>query len=213
MITPLYLALALLLTQRSGVLAGQISDLDGRPLPGVTVRVLDSVRQTAVKAVSGANGEYAFRTLPAGSYRVSYEMVGFDTREAIVEIDTAASVVQDIALAVAMPPEDLFICTCNPLIDSSHVRGRGSPEVGRVREQQVRIVDPTGQPVPGASVHILGQTLTTGLDGVVCYWKADGENPQITVVAPPFRPVTGDTCCLGAKGQIGVRFEVTSRGW
>ena len=79
---------------------GRITDPDGLPLPGVVVTLTDATGGAASAATTGANGEYAIDA-PAGHYRLSAELSGFNSA---VRPDVAVggdSVVIDLALTLA----------------------------------------------------------------------------------------------------------------
>ena len=70
-----------------GSIAGTVKDDTGAALPGVTVTVTSPALQVPqIVRVSDERGEYQVPDLPAGTYRVTYELTGFATlvREGIV---------------------------------------------------------------------------------------------------------------------------------
>lgn len=187
----------------AGGLSGRIVDLEDRPLPGVAIRASDLERKNTLRAVSDSSGSYSFAILPPGSYQLLYELVGFGSREAMVQILGGERRFLDVALAVRQPSEDLLLCICDPVLDG----GSGRASVPRLTEQRIHVVDPMGHPVPGATVSVRGLTLTTDDDGTVCFWRADGENLGFRVLAFPFRSLAGETCCFGADARIALRVD------
>ena len=66
-----------LFAQTSGRIVGTIEDAQGAVLPGVTVTVTSPQLQGASTAVTDANGQFRFPTLPPGAYHVKAELAGF----------------------------------------------------------------------------------------------------------------------------------------
>ncbi len=63
-----------------GRLTGRVTDGSGAALPGVTVTIAPSKSGKPVVVVTDAVGQYQTPPLPAGTYAVSFEMSGFETR-------------------------------------------------------------------------------------------------------------------------------------
>src|SRR5258708_39613366 len=58
-------------------LFGRVTDQTGRILPGVSIHVTSTDRTSTEIAVTDQDGRYAFRTLPAGQYTVTYSDMNF----------------------------------------------------------------------------------------------------------------------------------------
>lgn len=56
-------------------LAGQVVDLEGRPVPQATVAMIDA-RKVRRSVVSGRDGKFRFTSVPRGSYRVEAQKTG-----------------------------------------------------------------------------------------------------------------------------------------
>src|SRR5690606_10800637 len=67
-------------TQQQRTITGQVSDENGNPLEGVTVRV----NETNVATTTDANGNYELRVPPGGEMRLVYSILGFETAELAV---------------------------------------------------------------------------------------------------------------------------------
>src|SRR4029079_19458962 len=62
----------------SATINGTVKDNTGGALPGVTVTVSSpSLQVPQLTSVSGPDGAYRFADLPAGVYRVRFELEGF----------------------------------------------------------------------------------------------------------------------------------------
>ena len=56
---------------QTGTLTGRVESADGQALPGVTVAVNSPSLQGERTAVTTENGDYIFKGLPAGRYKVA----------------------------------------------------------------------------------------------------------------------------------------------
>ena len=63
----------------ASVVRGTVSDSSGARLPGVTVTLSSPVLQLKqISVTSDGDGSYRFNDLPAGVYRVTFELSGFN---------------------------------------------------------------------------------------------------------------------------------------
>ena len=76
---------------RPGTLTGRVESADGQALPGVTVAVSAPSLQGERSATTTANGDYIFKGLPAGRYRVTFTMSGFSTVDKTTSVELAQS--------------------------------------------------------------------------------------------------------------------------
>jgi len=112
--TFLSLALALLLAWPAlaqiptGRLSGHVTS-DGKPLPGATVTVSSPNLQGTRTAVSSANGDYLFPSLPPGEYTVSFELQGLDTVKLPVTVAAAQETTRDAEMAVTRLKEEIVV--------------------------------------------------------------------------------------------------------
>ncbi len=60
-----------------GSLAGQVTDQQGEPLPGVNI----IVKGTTMGTITDARGHYFLRQIPAGQYTLIFSMIGYQSRE------------------------------------------------------------------------------------------------------------------------------------
>jgi len=104
----LALAVPTLAQVPTGTLSGRATD-GVQPLPGVTVSVTSPNLQGARTAVTSVNGDYIFRFLPPGEYRVRFELSGFQTVEASMRISAAQSAQLDAEMPLARLEEEITV--------------------------------------------------------------------------------------------------------
>ena len=84
-------SVGLALGQRSaGTLRGQVQDVLGGLVVGVTVTATDAA-SVARTATTDGEGKYAFAALPPGRYTVRVESPGFETYENTVEVSAGGT--------------------------------------------------------------------------------------------------------------------------
>lgn len=84
---------------QAGDLAGRVTDGNtGRPLPNAIVKVIELGRS----ATTDRNGEYRLPQLPAGSYKVEVDYVGFATSSSQVAVPDTGEVEQSFALGAGL---------------------------------------------------------------------------------------------------------------
>ncbi|HEY8020743.1 MAG TPA: TonB-dependent receptor [Thermoanaerobaculia bacterium] len=110
----LVLGLALLLAwpalaqNPTGKLSGHVTN-DGKPLPGVTVTASSPNLQGTRSAVTSANGDYFFASLPPGEYSVTFELSGLDTVKLPVTVAAAQETSRDAEMAVTRLKEEIVV--------------------------------------------------------------------------------------------------------
>ena len=127
----LVLGLALVLSVASGVPAawaqgvssstihGTVADESGATLPGVTVALTSPQLQAQARAtVTEADGTYRFAELPAGTYRLAFELSGFRSfvrDELRITIGFTARV--DAAMEIGAIAESVTVSGQSPVVD------------------------------------------------------------------------------------------------
>jgi len=132
----------------TGIISGTVTDVDGNPLPGVTV-TLDSYEIPSQTNFTRVNGTYRFVALPAGQYTVTFALTGFTTminENAPVSVD--ANTTLSVSLTLASVEETVTVTASTPVVDvkksgisrnwspdrpSEHRRVRGWSAVGLQR--------------------------------------------------------------------------------
>jgi outer membrane receptor for ferrienterochelin and colicin len=104
----LVLAVPILAQIASGTLSGHVTD-GKTPLPGATVKVTAVTLQGPRTTVTGANGDYLFRFLPPGEYKVWFELQGFETQETTVKVNSAQTQQLDATMPQAKVAEEVTV--------------------------------------------------------------------------------------------------------
>ncbi|HEX8457254.1 MAG TPA: TonB-dependent receptor [Pyrinomonadaceae bacterium] len=99
----------------TGTLRGQVQDVLGGLVVGVTVTATDAAG-VARTATTGDEGQYVFAALPPGRYRVRVEAPGFDVYENTeVEVTAGTTNALDIILNVAIEAEEVTVTAEAPV--------------------------------------------------------------------------------------------------
>ncbi len=108
--------------QPTGRLSGQISDTDGAPLPGASVRV-DSPQLMGSRTVfADADGSFSFRSLPPGVYTVAAELDGFVPQQRS-EVEVRLGRVTDLhfEMVIGQFTEEILVVAETPVVDPEQV--------------------------------------------------------------------------------------------
>jgi Ca-activated chloride channel family protein len=139
---------ALVVAQTSRI-AGIVRDPSGNPLPGVSVEIRSPALPGSTRVtVTGRDGRYAFTSLPAGTYDVTFALGGFTTlvRSGVVLANGSALPV-DVELRVGRLEEGVVVTGEAPAVDVQQSRREGGPE----RPQPVPVpVSPQPAATPSA---------------------------------------------------------------
>ena len=101
-----------------GRLSGTVTDTQGAVMPGVTVTVSSPALIGVQTTVTEANGKYLFPSLPSGTYKVNFELSGFQkvNRENI-GVATGQTISADVQLPVASLAESVTVTGASPVVD------------------------------------------------------------------------------------------------
>jgi len=90
-------------TAGTGLLAGAVTDFTNALIPGVTVRATNTMTGMILSAVTDQKGNYTFVKAPAGIYRLSAALPGFQTKAVDgLKVVHNSSLRQDFRLDVAV---------------------------------------------------------------------------------------------------------------
>ncbi|HEX9736763.1 MAG TPA: TonB-dependent receptor [Thermoanaerobaculia bacterium] len=99
-------------------LGGVVTSSDGKALPGVTVTATDEAAGLTRTTVTAVNGTYAINGLRPGSYRVSFELDGFQTAErTAVALRVGQETRLNVAIGVGAVEEAITVTGAAPLVE------------------------------------------------------------------------------------------------
>jgi hypothetical protein len=84
----------------AGTITGHVVDMQGLVVPGVTITVEGPNLQGSAVVVSSENGDYIIPQLPSGTYKVTFQLTGFERQEKTVSLAPT----QTLPLNVTMGP-------------------------------------------------------------------------------------------------------------
>lgn len=130
----------------SAGIVGHVVDGRGQPLPGVSVTTIAESGGDPSRAVSAGDGTYQFSMLPDGTYRVDFELLGFDlVRRNHVQVRHDVPARADATLFVSGVCECVDIALATPVRERS---GQVVVESGRpLAHARVEVASPRGREV------------------------------------------------------------------
>src|SRR5262249_13222314 len=93
----------------TGTISGRVVDSGGLAVPGATVTVTSPNLQGSRTAISSANGDYIFPSLPAGQYTVTFELSGFATIKAVKDVAPSQTLTVDVTMKPAAVSEEVTV--------------------------------------------------------------------------------------------------------
>jgi outer membrane receptor protein involved in Fe transport len=99
---------------QTGTLTGRVESTDGAALPGVTVTATSPLLQGERVAVTTENGDYIFKGLPTGSYKVTFTLASFATVERTVTVELAQTSTVNATMSVASVSETITVTSDAP---------------------------------------------------------------------------------------------------
>ena len=169
-----------------GSVVGRVADTTDAVLPGASVTLFPARGGPPIQAIADHEGRYRFDDLPADTYRIDFNLNGFDRgRLSHVEVQPGATATANGSLRVGS------VCEC--------VRaGHGVPVVS-VTEPPLpiegRVIDNTGRALPFAMLELVRasgrETAYTDREGHVLVHAPAGAW-SITAFDDGFEPVTID---------------------
>src|SRR5215471_16558907 len=106
----------------TGTINGHVTDASGAVIPGVTVTLAGAAIQGERTALTDEAGNYRFLLLPPGTYRVSYELPGFQklVRDGII-VEVTKTTTLNVALGVAAVADTVTVTGESPVVDVQNV--------------------------------------------------------------------------------------------
>jgi len=101
-----------------GRLTGNVTDAQGAVMPGVAVTVTSPALIGSQTTVTQADGKYIFPALPSGTYKLLFELSGFQklNREN-VQVVLGQTIAFDAQLALASLAESVTVTGASPVVD------------------------------------------------------------------------------------------------
>ena len=130
---------------QSPSISGRVVDAAGWPIPGALVTAIDESGGAPIRATTGRDGTYQFAAMADGTYRIDFQLTGFDLmrRNHLRVRSDAAVVVQEVTLYVS------GVCEC------VNVRPPAT-----LRERPGLVTDESGRPLALARLEIVSPAST-----------------------------------------------------
>ena len=182
---------------QSASIAGVVRDAIGQPIPGATVTAIPQSGGLIRQTTSGSDGSYRFDGLPDGTYRVDFDLLGFElVRRNHVRVSRDTETKADATLSVRA------ICECVTV---------EPPSPWAQRRGQV--IDKTGHPLPHARVELVGrQVMSTDGEGRFLIRVPVNEAWSLTATDTGFRPVTQQVSGADAASVVLILEYVGTTG-
>ena len=84
----------------TGTISGRVVDAQALPMPGVTISAESPNLQGIRTVVASSNGDYVITLLPPGTYKIAFELSGFERQERTVNLAPT----QVLPLEITMGP-------------------------------------------------------------------------------------------------------------
>src|SRR5260221_589088 len=111
---------------QSASLVGKVADESGAGMPGVTVTASSPQLQVKqVNTVTGTEGDYRLLELPPGTYKVKFELAGFQTsvrEELHLSVGLAGRV--DVTMKIGGLEETVQVSGVSPVVDTVNTTGQ-----------------------------------------------------------------------------------------
>ena len=110
----------------TGKIIGKVTDIEGIPLPGVSVSAESPKLLGGAAAITDATGTFRMFALPSGTYTLTYELAGFNSlKRTDIFLQLEQTITINIKLQVASLEEEVTVIGMSPIIDvKSTVKGK-----------------------------------------------------------------------------------------
>src|SRR5215471_5713027 len=118
LIVALLCAIPLSAQTQYGSIRGTVTDQSEAALPGVTVTLSSPALLVEQTTVSDGVGQYRFEQLPVGTYKITYELTGFQTliRDG-VQVPAGFNATVNMQLKVGAVEESVTVSGVSPVVD------------------------------------------------------------------------------------------------
>lgn len=93
----------------TGTISGRVTDAQALSVPGVTINAESPNLQGIRTAVTSDNGDYIITLLPPGTYKVSFELSGFERQERTVNLAPTQVLPLDVTMGPAAVSETVEV--------------------------------------------------------------------------------------------------------
>jgi hypothetical protein len=159
---------------QTGTLTGTVKLPDGSGLPGVNVTVSSPAQQGPRTVVTGSAGEYLFKFLPPGDYKIDFEISGMKTVTRYASLAVGGSAVADATMAPSATAEVTVLGAAEE-VDKTTVHSSTYEQaeinqlpIGRRIDQVVTLAPNVSDQTPNGGVQVSG---ALSYDNV---WLVDG---------------------------------------
>src|SRR6266545_2712499 len=130
--------------QDTGTISGTVVDAQGAAIPGATLTLTDERTVTARTTVSDGRGEFAFRSVPPGTYSLKAELAGFRSFEKRNNVLNASSALDlgKITLPIGNLTEVITVESTG-----THVETKNSDYTGLLTDKQISQIQTKGRDV------------------------------------------------------------------
>jgi len=101
---------------QTGIITGTVTDQSGLALPGVAVSITSPALQGVRSTVTESSGDYIFKGLPPGTYKVTFELPSFAAVERTAKVLLGGDSVVDASLRVAAVEETIVVTAEAPSV-------------------------------------------------------------------------------------------------
>jgi hypothetical protein len=101
----------------TGTIAGVVTDADGRPVAGASVRVTNQDSGLARSLTTSAEGDYSAAALPPGVYTVVAEANGFSQLQRAATVETGATTTLNLTLEVGAVRAQVEVSATAPALN------------------------------------------------------------------------------------------------
>ncbi|MEE8368170.1 MAG: TonB-dependent receptor, partial [Thermoanaerobaculia bacterium] len=102
-----------------GTLVGNVQDAQGASLPGVTITATSDRLQGARTTTTAINGSYKLVSLPAGVYKITYELDGFATAVTEFKVSAAQIGTANIEMQLSEISEEIVVTSLSEQISET----------------------------------------------------------------------------------------------
>jgi len=160
-----------------GRINGKVVDVQGNPLPGVSVEAASPRLIGKAVATTDAGGIYRLMALPSGTYEITFSIQGFKTlvRKGI-QLQLSQTLALNVTLEEAAIEEQVTVVGQSPLIDvKSTVKGQVMTKEVYLALPRGRSFDSLISTIPGVQDEsITAGVSVDGASGAENMWYADG---------------------------------------